>query len=82
MPASAVLDSKGAPAGTPLYFSPEVLAMQPADRLSDLWALALVLYEAIAGRNPMASDSVIETVERIRGAVVPDLRQCPARVPA
>ena len=71
----AALDSKGAPAGTPLYFSPELLAMHPADNQSDLWALALVLYKAIAGRHPMASDSPIETIERIRGAVVPDLRQ-------
>ena len=39
----AALDSKGAPAGTPLYFSPELLAMHPADNQSDLWALALVL---------------------------------------
>jgi len=58
--------------------------MQSPDRRSDLWALALVLYEAIAGSNPLSAPTTPETLERIKDAHIPDLRKlresCPARL--
>lgn len=38
--------------GTPLYLSPECLRGQPPGPAQDLWALHLVLWEALAGRHP------------------------------
>ncbi len=38
--------------GTPAYFSPELASLHPPDYAADLWALALTLYEAIAGAEP------------------------------
>ena len=70
--------------GTPLYLAPEALAGVPPQPSFDLWGLALVLYEALAGRHPFAgadSAAVLTAVERAR---VPDIRDyrptCPVGV--
>ena len=60
--------------GTPLYLAPEALAGTTPQPSFDLWGLALVLYEALAGRHPFAakdSATVLAAVERAR---VPDIR--------
>ena len=68
--------------GTPLYFSPETVATEPADEAVDLWALAMVLYESLAGRHPLKSASMSEMFTRIARGDIPDIRQlrpdCPA----
>lgn len=60
-------------AGTPLYMSPEVLEGRPPDAGLDLWALAIVMREALAGRHPWARLGVEEVLRRIRvhGAAEP-----------
>lgn len=40
-------------AGTRLYLPPEALRGQASGPAQDLWALALVLYEALAGHHPL-----------------------------
>ena len=72
--------------GTPLYMAPEALAGVAPQPSFDLWGLALVLYEALAGRHPFAglnSAAVLAAVERAR---VPDIRDyrptCPDGVAA
>jgi TolB-like protein/tetratricopeptide (TPR) repeat protein len=47
--------------GTIGYMSPEQLRAQKVDATSDLFALGCVLYEMVAGANPFARDSAIET---------------------
>jgi hypothetical protein len=70
--------------GTPLYLSPECIARQRPDPSFDLWALTVVLYEAIAGRNPVERGTVKETLDYISRAAIPDIRQtvsgCPENV--
>jgi hypothetical protein len=50
--ASAIGDKTSGIAGTPLYMPPESFAGQGSAVHRDLWAAALVLYEALAGRHP------------------------------
>ncbi len=72
--------------GTPMYLSPEVVRGLPPDPSSDLWALAITLYQAICLRNPLASPTLLETLDRIARTSVVDIRtfapDCPAPLAA
>jgi hypothetical protein len=65
----------GTLAGTPLYVSPEALCGAEPDQGFDLWALALVMYEAIAGCHPFAASTVPGVLANVRRARIPDIRQ-------
>jgi serine/threonine-protein kinase len=47
---------QGMVVGSVLYLSPEQAAAQPTDRRTDIYAMGLVLFEALAGRLPLRSD--------------------------
>jgi hypothetical protein len=65
--------------GTLGYVSPERLLGRPATAAADVWAVGVMLWEALAGRHPFRTDSVGETSRRIQagapplGSVRPDL---------
>ena len=84
-PAATVTDAAGL-VGTPLYLSPEALAGSAPRPSFDLWGLALVLYEALAGCHPFASDDVATVLAAAERADVPDIRDyrstCPAGLAA
>lgn len=72
--------------GTPLYMAPEALdGAEPASTW-DVWALAITLYEALAGQHPFAASTLPQVIRRVRDGRVPDLRSvrpdCPAGVSA
>jgi serine/threonine-protein kinase len=48
----------GAMVGTPSYMSPEQVTGRTVDLQADLWALAVVAYEALTGRQPFEAASL------------------------
>jgi eukaryotic-like serine/threonine-protein kinase len=66
--------------GTLAYMAPEQAAGRAVDEHADLYALALVLYEALAGENPVKAGSPTATARRI-GTVLPPLGRRRADLP-
>lgn len=67
--------------GTPAYLAPERLAGHPATPASDLYALGVVLYEALTGRKPFVGDTPFAVIHAIHqgepeplGVLRPDVR--------
>ncbi len=46
--------------GTPVYLSPEQASGGKADPRWDLWAVAIIMYEVLAGRLPFKTESLIQ----------------------
>src|SRR5258708_9188893 len=55
----------GSVAGTLCYMAPEVLHGEPADARSDLWALGVMLYEAVTGTLPFRGTTAFEITSAI-----------------
>ncbi|MCY4662576.1 MAG: serine/threonine-protein kinase [Acidobacteria bacterium] len=60
--------------GTPLYLAPEALAGVAPQPSFDLWGLALVIYEAIAGRHPFVAPDVEAVLAAAARGGIPDIR--------
>jgi len=63
--AEAGIGSPGVLLGSPSYLSPEQVLGAEVDGRGDLFALAVVLYELLAGEKPFPGDSVSSVVYRI-----------------
>jgi WD40 repeat protein len=64
----------GSLCGTPTHMSPEQArgAIQEVDERSDVWALGVVLYSLLAGRNPFEGKTLAELIQRVlRGKYAP-----------
>ncbi len=69
--------------GTPRYMSPEQLEGDPMDGRSDIYSLALTLYECIAGRLPFqGGDPMVMAYKRIAKGMPPLSVVSSQRVPA
>ena len=64
--------------GTLPYMAPEVLRGEPLDYRSDLWALGVVLYEALSGKLPFTGKTNFELSSAILHDIPPQL---PDRIP-
>lgn len=68
--------------GTPLYLSPEALRGAPPGPAADLWALAVVLYEALTGAHPFERATWPASFAAIQTGAPEDPRErapaCPA----
>src|SRR5215471_9288691 len=65
--------------GTPGYMAPEVLMGNPPDERSDIFAMGVVLYEALLGRHPFRQEPNLGTAARI---VREEPHAIPSSVPA
>jgi len=77
---SDTMTKPGTVLGTAQYMSPEQSRGEPVDRRTDLWALGVVLYEALVGKRPFAGKSPAECLAAIVGAE-PDLDALPRATP-
>jgi TolB-like protein/cytochrome c-type biogenesis protein CcmH/NrfG len=59
------LTATGEAIGTPLATSPEQYAGRSADQRSDLWALGVILYEALTGTSPFEGDNLAVVAYRV-----------------
>ena len=77
----ASANSKTVLKGTLYYLSPEQLDMKAASPLSDLFALAVVTYEALTRRRPFQGASESDVVEAIQRHTPPPISELNHEVP-
>lgn len=58
-------------AGTPAYMSPQLVAGRPPSVQDDLWALAVVMLEALRGTHPWAGLAATEVLRRLSAGEAP-----------
>jgi eukaryotic-like serine/threonine-protein kinase len=59
------LTAQGDVPGTLAYIAPERLAGAPTTEAADVWAVGVMLWEALAGRHPFWRSSLLETARAI-----------------
>jgi tetratricopeptide (TPR) repeat protein len=71
------LTRTGAFVGTPVYAPPEQLRSEGAelDGRADVYALAVTLFEAIAGARPFRASTMVDVLARIEAGAAPPLRK-------
>jgi hypothetical protein len=65
------LTAAGDVPGTLAYIAPERLQGEPAGPAGDVWSVAVLLYEALAGRHPFWRRSLAETADAIAHGAPP-----------
>ena len=68
---SAGLTATGSLIGSPEYIAPERIRGEEGDPASDLWSLAMMLYVALEGRNPLQRDTAMATLAAVLDAPIP-----------
>ena len=77
------LTESGDRLGTPRYMAPEqARGSRDVDHRVDIWALGIMIWEALAGRHPISGDNVGAIYKAITLDVIPDLRDEVPEVPA
>jgi len=72
------LTSTGLIVGTAAYLAPERVTGEPASERSDIYAVGVVLYEALSGCKPFGADTPIAMMRAVEAHdVVPLSRACP-----
>jgi serine/threonine protein kinase len=73
--------TRGAVKGKAWYMSPEQAAGKPLDGTADLWALGVVLYEALSGRRPFDGATDLATMLQVLEGKRPKLIEVAPHVP-
>ncbi|MBI2568280.1 MAG: protein kinase [Candidatus Schekmanbacteria bacterium] len=73
--------SRGHNFGTPRYVAPEVIAGEKVDARADIYAMGVLLFEALVGRHPFAVTDVHEMLDCHLNQPMPEPRQYNPLVP-
>ncbi len=76
------LTQSGMAIGTPSYMSPEQASAEPVDARTDVYSLACVLYEMLAGAPPFAGPTAHAILARRLTEEAPDITAARRAVPA
>jgi serine/threonine-protein kinase len=76
------LTATGVVVGTPLYMAPEQAQGQPASPATDRYALAVVVYEILAGRPPFEGDNPLSLMHQHVSTPAPALSSRVGGLPA
>jgi hypothetical protein len=71
LPQAETLTAAGDVPGTLAYIAPERLGGDPATAAADVWAVGVLLWEALAGRHPFWESSLLETARAIETGAAP-----------
>jgi hypothetical protein len=71
IPEAETLTAVGDVPGTLAYIAPERLAGKTATAAADVWAVGVMLWEALAGRHPFWQTSLLETARAIENGAEP-----------
>jgi serine/threonine-protein kinase len=72
---AAITEPLGTVMGTARYASPEQVEGRPVDDRTDVYSLALTLYESVTGRVPFVGGTAVETLMARVGATLPAARE-------
>jgi serine/threonine-protein kinase len=72
---AAITEPLGTVMGTARYASPEQVEGHRVDDRTDVYSLALTLYESVTGRVPFAGETTVATLMARVGAVLPPARE-------
>ena len=75
------LTHSGAIFGTPAYMSPEQARGEEMDGRTDIFALGIILFEAITGYNPLDKGSTVSTLSATIAATPIDLSPLKSKAP-
>lgn len=64
------------------YLSPEQIGFRLIDGKADVWSLGVTAWELLTGRSLFGAETLLETLDRVRGAPVPRASSVRADVPA
>ncbi|MGW2014722.1 bifunctional serine/threonine-protein kinase/glutamate ABC transporter substrate-binding protein [Streptomyces sp. NPDC001927] len=72
---STALTAAGSLIGTPDFMAPERVGGEEGGPAADLWSLALTLYVAVEGQNPLRRGGTLATLAAVLGEDVPPPRE-------
>lgn len=73
MTRSERMTQQGMTSGTPLYMSPEQANGEPGDARSDLYSLAIILFEMLVGQPPFREDNNLSVMLKHMATPIPRL---------
>ena len=80
-PADSRITSHNDLAGTPGYLAPEVIAGGEAGVKSDLFAVGIIIYELLTGKQLFSSADIYEILQQVQDAEIPDISEVRDDVP-